>query len=148
MENLTLTVSTATPPSLSLWPPWPGSGAPPAGCGEAAHRLARPLGGAWQGPPGCEASAPPGRGDRRCGDSGGRSVSPPSRLPGSVPSRRLQHGSGRLQPSLSPGFRYRFIPETGRRFCTARDSGRPLCTGRASPRSYPVPQTFFFFKSF
>lgn len=77
--------------------PPPDSGAPRAGCREAAHRLARPLGGARRGPPGCEAL-----GDQRCGDSGGRSVFPPPRLRRSVPGGRPRRCPGPLQAQLQP----------------------------------------------
>lgn len=80
-----------------------------------ARELALPLGGAWRCPPACEASAPPGCGDRHGGDPGGRSVFPPSLHPSGAATR-----SGRLQagPPLAPG--YRPVPEPGRSLCTPR----------------------------
>lgn len=118
-----------------------------------ARELALPLGGAWRCPPACEASAPPGCGDRRGGDPGGRSVFPPSLHPSvSEVSSGAATRSGRLQagPPLAPG--YRPVPEPGRSLCTPRTvrrghgprcplRGRGLHPASGSPRGYRVPQT-------
>lgn len=96
----------------------------------------------WEAP----GSARPAARPQRRGDQGGRSVSPPCRLP----------GRGRAQPQSRP--RYRPVPpgadrrtrgleDSPRGQHTHRGTGRPLPPGRralrrrASPRCHRVPRT-------
>lgn len=146
MKNSTLTLSTAPPPSLSLWA---ASARAPGLLGLAAGR--RPTGspGPWEAPGKARPAARPRpRLAVETGSAGTRAAGQSSLLPGSE-ARCPAGGCGVVRvgfrPSLSPGLRYRHVPETGRRFCTARDChspgrGRGSAAGERHPGATQSPK--------